>query len=135
MPDVNMRSSDHARGRTIVVVDDDLDIRDSIAEILVNEGYGVLTAPNGLQLLTTLAEKKPDLILLDVMMPAVNGLDLCRALKRSPDFCDIPVVLMSAVGTPEDVLQATALGAAEYFKKPFDVNRLVARIDELTRPA
>ena len=135
MPEaVKLRSLDHARDLTVVVVDDDLDIRDSIAEILVNEGYRVVTAPNGLQLLTMLAERKPDLILLDVMMPAVNGLDLCRALKRSPDFCDIPVVLMSAVGTAEDALLATTIGAAEYFKKPFDVNRLMARIAELTRP-
>ena len=81
MPEaVKLRSTDHARILTVVVVDDDLDIRDSIAEILLNEGYRVVTAPNGLQLLTTLAERKPDLILLDVMMPAVNGLDLCRAL-------------------------------------------------------
>lgn len=118
------------------MVDDDLDIRDAIAELLVGEGYRVRTAPNGLELLSALAEEdRPALILLDVMMPAVSGIDLCRALKRSPDFCHIPVLLMSAVGTSNDVQIATDSGAAEYFKKPFDLTRLVARIFELTRPA
>lgn len=118
------------------MVDDDLDIRDAIAELLVGQGYRVRTAPNGIELLSALAqEQKPALILLDVMMPAVSGIELCRALKRSPDFRDIPVVLMSAAATPDDVQVAAANGAAEYFKKPFDITRLVARIDELTRTA
>jgi DNA-binding response OmpR family regulator len=117
--------------RTIVVVDDDIDICSLIEDALVSHGYRVVTVPNGLELLTALAGKKPDLILLDVMMPAVSGLDLCRALKRSPEFRDIPVVLMSALESGNDVQLALTNGAAEYFKKPFQLTQLVARVDEL----
>lgn len=117
--------------RTIVVVDDDIDICSLIEDALVSHGYRVVTVPNGLELLTALAGKKPDLILLDVMMPAVSGLDLCRALKRSPEFRDIPVVLMSALESGNDVQLALTNGAAEYLKKPFQLTQLVARVDEL----
>jgi DNA-binding response OmpR family regulator len=117
--------------RTIIVVDDDIDICSLIEDALVSHGYRVVTVPNGLELLTALAGKKPDLILLDVMMPAVSGLDLCRALKRSPEFRDIPVVLMSALESGNDVQLVLTNGAAEYLKKPFQLTQLVARVDEL----
>ena len=117
--------------RTIVVVDDDIEICSLIEDALVSHGYRVVTVPNGLELLATLAGKKPELILLDVMMPAVNGLDLCRALKRSPEFRDIPVVLMSALELDTDDQLALTNCAAEYLKKPFQLAQLVARVDEL----
>jgi two-component system, OmpR family, phosphate regulon response regulator PhoB len=117
--------------RTVVVVDDDIDLCSSIEVALVSRGYRVVTVPNGLELLAVLAGKKPDLILLDVMMPAVNGLDLCRALKRSPEFRDIPVVLMSALESGNDVQFALTNGAAEYLQKPFQLTQLMASVDEL----
>ena len=119
---------------TVVVVDDDSDICCFIEDALVSHGYRVVSVPNGLELLTALAGKKPDLILLDVMMPAVSGLDLCRALKRSPEFCDIPVVLMSALELGNDVQTVLTTCAAEYLKKPFQLAQLVARVDELIGP-
>lgn len=117
----------------IVVVDDDLDICATIDEILSHEGYRVLTVPNGLKLLTTLAEKEPDLILLDVNMPAVNGFDLCRALKRSPEFCHIPVVLMSALADWDNQELAGTMGAVEHLHKPFDLQQLTTCVRDRKR--
>ena len=120
--------------RKVAVVDDDREVRDRIGQSLVDLGYEVKVAANGLRLVSTLHVDRPDLILLDVMMSWIDGFELCRAIKQNPEFRDIPIVFMSGKTAPADVERGMACGAADYFPKPLDLERLVARVRELVGP-
>ena len=120
--------------RKVAVVDDDREVRDWIRESLISRGYEVKVAGNGLRLVSTLHVDRPDLILLDVMMSWIDGFELCRAIKQNPEFRDIPVVFVSGKTAPADVERGLAAGAADYFPKPLDIERLVGRVEELIGP-
>ncbi len=120
-----------ARKKKIIIVDDDRETREMLQMALEFEGYDVSQAANGLRLISTLHVDRPDLILLDVMMSWIDGFELCRAIKKNDEFRDIPVVFISAKKTPSDIRQGLAAGAADYFSKPIDMERLIARIAEL----
>ena len=120
--------------RKLIIVDDDRETREMLTLALEIEGYEVREAANGLRLISTLEVDRPDAILLDVMMSWINGFELCRAIKQNDEFRDIPVVFVSARKTAEDVEQGIAAGAADYFTKPLDVERLARRLDELIGP-
>ena len=115
----------------IAVVDDDREVREWLEDTLSAAGYEVKLAANGLRLVSTLQVDRPDLILLDVIMSWIDGFELCRALKKNPEFCDIPVVFISGRTDPADVRQGLDCGAVDYFPKPLDSERLVARIREI----
>src|SRR5215831_5346618 len=117
-------------GRRVAVVDDDRDIRDALRGALTDEGYDVTVVPNGLRLLSALQVDKPDLIVLDVMMSWIDGFELCRAIKRNPEFRDIPVVFISGKTAPADIERGMAAGAVDYFPKPLDIERLLGRVEE-----
>jgi DNA-binding response OmpR family regulator len=112
-----------------MVVDDDRELREIVTEYLVEEGFEVHSVPNGLKLMRALRVDRPDVIILDVMMSWINGFDLCSALKHNPEFCDIPVMFMSARSDPADVERGYQCGAVDYVVKPFDVTDLRARIE------
>ncbi|MEW5852522.1 MAG: response regulator [Myxococcota bacterium] len=116
--------------RTITIVDDDPDTQRLLRITLELEGYGVATAANGLELLGPDAHK-PDLFLLDVMLSWMDGFDLCRAIKRNPVLKDVPVIFVSGRDSPHDVRRGLECGAADYFTKPFDIEKLTRRIREL----
>lgn len=116
----------------ITVVDDDADIREALRETLESEGYQVDLVPNGLKLVRALKLHRPKLILMDIMMSWVSGLDLCRALKANAEFSTIPVVFISARTSPAEVREGLGCGAVDYFTKPFDLPRLLERIAALT---
>jgi DNA-binding response OmpR family regulator len=78
---------------------------------------------------------RPDLILLDVMMSWIDGFELCRAVKKNDEFRDIPVIFISAKKTANDIRTGLAAGASDYFSKPIDMERLLARIAQLIGPA
>lgn len=100
------------------------------------EGFEVREAANGLRLISTLEVDRPDAILLDVMMSWINGFELCRAIKQNADFRDIPVIFVSARRNADDVAAGLAAGAADYFTKPLDVERLARRLEQLiARPS
>ena len=120
--------------RKVAVVDDDREVRDRIGQSLAELGYEVKVAANGLRLVSTLHVDRPDLILLDVMMSWIDGFELCRAIKQNPEFRDIPIVFMSGKTAQADVDRGMACGAADYFPKPLDLERLVARVRELVGP-
>jgi CheY-like chemotaxis protein len=120
---------------TVVVVDDDRDTRVLLRELLETWGYRVLEAGSGLRLIRILSVDRPDLILLDVMMSWVSGFELCRALKQNPRFTAIPVCFISGRSDPGSVREGISAGAADYFAKPIDVERLRGRVQGLTRPA
>lgn len=115
----------------VAVVDDDREIRDFLAATLGEAGFDVKLAANGLRLVSTLQVDRPDVILLDVMMSWIDGFELCRALKKNNQFCDIPVIFVSGRTTDEDIRIGMACGAVDYFKKPIDADRLIARLEEL----
>lgn len=125
------------RKRKIIIVDDDRDTREMLTMALDIEGFEVTEAANGLRLISTLHVDKPDAILLDVMMSWIDGFELCKAIKKNIEFKDIPVIFVSARKTPQDVAKGIEAGAADYFTKPLDVDRLVHRLNELIaqRPA
>jgi DNA-binding response OmpR family regulator len=119
----------------LIIVDDDRETREMLTLALDLAGFDVAEAANGLRLISTLHVDRPDAILLDVMMSWIDGFELCRAIKQNEEFRDIPVVFVSARKSPEDVRRGREVGAADYFTKPVDVDRLAARLMALVRPA
>jgi DNA-binding response OmpR family regulator len=120
---------------TVAVVDDDRDVRQALNDALTSAGFAVQLAPHALKLVSALEVDRPAVIVLDVVNSWIDGLGLCRALKRNQEYKEIPIVILSGKSEPESIRAAFQAGAAAYFVKPLDVSRLVARIVELTYPA
>jgi CheY-like chemotaxis protein len=114
--------------KTILVVDDEFGVAEVLEALLTDEGYRVTTAVNGRQGLTRLSEVRPDLVLLDVMMPIVDGPAMLRAMQEDPILRAIPVVMMSSLG--EDVVRTQCQGYAAFLRKPF---RATAVLDTVAR--
>ena len=119
----------------IIIVDDDRDTRELLAMALETEGFEVSSAANGLRLISSLQLRRPHLILLDVNMSWIDGFELCKAVKKNENFRDIPVIFVSGRGEPEDRRKGIEAGAADYFVKPRDLDRLIVRIRELVPAA
>ncbi len=117
--------------RKVIIVDDDRDTREMLTLALELEGYEVAQAANGLRLISTLHVDQPDLIVLDVMMSWIDGFELCRSIKKNDQFKAIPVLFLSARKSAEDQRRGLEAGAADYFTKPVQVERLLARVREL----
>ncbi len=118
--------------RKVAVVDDDRDVRELLEESLQSVGYEVKLAANGLRLISTLHVDRPDLILLDVMMSWIDGFELCQAIKQNSEFRDIPVVFISGRTSQADIERGFQVGCVDYFTKPLDLSRLLARVREVT---
>jgi CheY-like chemotaxis protein len=116
----------------VLVVDDDPDILDAICDILEAEGYRVSRARHGQEALEQVDSERPDVILLDLMMPVMDGVAFSRALRQRPLVSDVPIVVISADGNPQ---RAAAVGAAGYLAKPFDIDALLAHVAGITREA
>lgn len=114
--------------KTILVVDDELDIVDVLSDLLTAEGYRVLTASNGREGLARIAESRPDLVLLDRMMPVVDGAEMLRLMREDASLGGIPVVMMSAA---EGRRLSQELGCAAFLKKPFDLGTLLDTVARL----
>ncbi|HET9952423.1 MAG TPA: response regulator [Candidatus Eisenbacteria bacterium] len=119
-----------SKGR-ILVVDDEIYIVHILDFSLGMEGYEVLTALDGEQALERLKSDKPDLIVLDIMMPKVDGYEVCRTIKTNPETQHIPVILLSAKGRNVDQKMGFDVGADDYITKPFSPRKLVERINSL----
>ena len=119
-----------AKGR-ILVVDDEIYIVHILDFSLGMEGYEVLTALDGEQALEKARAEKPDLIVLDIMMPKLDGYETCKALKSNPETKDIPVILLSAKGRNVDQKVGFEVGADDYITKPFSPRKLVERINAI----
>lgn len=116
--------------RTILVVDDDQGLRELIRINLEHEGYGVIQAGNGLQCVSAVREQRPDMVILDVMMPEMDGLEACRQVR---EFSQLPILMLTARTQSEDVITGLDRGADDYLLKPFNVDELSARIRALLR--
>lgn len=117
------------KGKTILVVDDSVVIRKMVEIALENEQFNIMSVATGKDALKYLDENDPDLIILDIMLPDVNGLDVLKAVKASKQ--QIPVVMLSAKDTPRETSKAKELGANDFIPKPFKDEELVSKINEL----
>jgi len=117
----------------IFVVDDDPDILDLLRYNLTREDFRVSTANDGQEALDRVVEVNPDLILLDLMMPKVGGLDVTRKLQSNPRTKSIPIIMVTAKGEDSDIVVGLELGATDYIVKPFSMRVLIARIRKTLR--
>jgi CheY-like chemotaxis protein len=124
-------------GWRILVVDDEETVR-TLAEACILHGLGeqhqALQASGGEEALAAAERDQPDLILLDILMPGIDGFEVCRRLKASPSTKDIPIVFLTALGADKDVERGLALGGDGYMIKPFNAVTLAAQITELLGP-
>lgn len=112
----------------ILVVDDTPKNLTLVAQILVDHGYEPALAEGGPQALAFAAQRKPDLILLDVLMPDMDGIEVCRKFKADPATQGIPIIFLSAMATTDDTLSGFEAGAVDYVTKPFRIPELLARV-------
>ena len=112
----------------IVIADDSSENLHLLVEILTKEGYQVRSASNGVQVLETIAGQRPDLILLDIMMPDMDGYEVCRRLKADERTRDVPVIFISALNEPFDKVNAFSAGGVDYITKPFQVGEVMGRV-------
>jgi two-component system alkaline phosphatase synthesis response regulator PhoP len=115
----------------ILVVDDEAYILQILEFSLGAEGFEVVTATNGEIAVEKAVQGQPDLIVLDVMMPVLDGYETCRRLKRQAETKNIPVILLTAKGREADKRLGFEVGAADYIVKPFSPSRLISRIEEI----
>ena len=115
----------------ILVVDDEVYILHILDLSLGAEGFDVITATDGEEALAKAQREKPDLIILDVMMPRLDGYETCRRLKSDPGTRDIPVLLLTARGRDEDRQRGVESGADDYITKPFSPNKLINRVSDI----
>ena len=116
----------------IIVADDDQALSRTLSWILKENGYDVVTVPNGEHLLDRLGQDTFDLLLLDIMMPKVDGLQLLQRVKADPRFKDLPVLMISSMPPEEATVRALGLGAADFISKPFRVRELLARVRRIS---
>jgi two-component system response regulator MtrA len=115
----------------IVVADDDVDVRMLVALKLRHSGYDVIDVGDGAAAVEACRDERPDLVVLDLMMPVMSGLEACRAIKSEPGLADVPVVLLTARAQNTDVDAGLAVGADAYVTKPFSPKELAARVESL----
>ncbi|MFQ5990005.1 MAG: response regulator [Candidatus Methylomirabilales bacterium] len=113
---------------TILVVDDDPAVRELLGEGLAQRGYRVLTAPDGAEGLRLARMEQPTLVIADVLMPGLNGWELCRQVREDPTLTGIPFLFLSSVSDPSDRAHGLALGADDYVPKPVNLRELEIRI-------
>jgi DNA-binding response OmpR family regulator len=113
----------------ILVADDDMDIRDLVAFKLEQSGFDVTAVDNGLAALTAARLEPPDLVVLDVMMPGMSGIDVCRELRNDRSTSGLPIILLTARAQEGDVEVGFGAGADDYIVKPFSPRELVKRVE------
>ena len=119
--------------KNIIVVEDDLDIRELISFNLANEGHQVFEANNGEVGIDKARNNNPDLILLDLMLPGIQGLDVCRIIKSDQETKEIPIIMVTALGQEEDIVKGLETGADDYITKPFSIKVLIARVNAVLK--
>lgn len=117
----------------ILIVDDDHANRDTLEIILSSEGYQLEMAKNGPEALTKARDLLPDVILLDVMMPGMSGLDVCRAIRNDPLVSEVPIILLTVLDSKNSKISGYEAGADAFITKPIDRTELLARLRGLTR--
>lgn len=117
----------------ILIVDDEEDILELVQYNVEREGYQTLCAVTGEQALQIVQTDKVDLVILDLMLPGINGLEVAKSIKRNPQKADIPIIMLTAKGEETDIITGLELGADDYITKPFSPKILLARIRAVIR--
>jgi DNA-binding response OmpR family regulator len=117
--------------KKILIADDEQNIVISIEFLLRREGFDVVVAGDGEEALAKARAERPDLVLLDVMMPKMNGFDVCQALRADPELAGMRVMMLTAKGRETEVSKGLGLGADAYMTKPFSTKELVAQVRSL----
>ncbi|MGH3681969.1 MAG: response regulator transcription factor, partial [Natronosporangium sp.] len=120
-------------GRTVLVVDDDPTVSDVVSRYLERAGYRVTRAADGAAALAEFRRHRPDLVLLDLMLPGIDGLEVCRRLRELSG--QVPVIMLTALGEEADRVLGLQLGADDYVTKPFSPRELVLRVQSVLRRA
>ena len=119
--------------KTILVVEDEEDLRDIVIYNLERDGYKTVGVESGEEGLERAIALRPDLVILDLMLPGMNGMDVCRQLKQADDTKAIPIIMASAKGEEADIVSGLELGADDYVTKPFSPRILLARVRSVLR--
>ena len=114
--------------KKILVVEDDHDIRELLHYNLTREGFDVSVAENGLDGYTLASSEAPDLVILDLMLPQLSGIEVCKKLRENPTTKSTPVIMLTAKGEETDIVFGLGIGADDYMVKPFSIKELIARI-------
>lgn len=114
---------------SVLIVDDNSQNLQVLADILRNKNYKVATAKSGIKALHFINKRKPDLVLLDIMMPEIDGFEVCRRLKENKETADIPIIFISALTSTEDKLKGFKTGGVDYITKPFQKEEVLARVN------
>ena len=117
----------------VLVVEDDDEIRELLRLELETEGFAVITVTNGAKAVIAAREQKPDIILMDIQMPVMNGVEATRTIKNEPDIKHIPILMVTVLETKDDVIQGLEAGAIDYIIKPFFLPELKARVKAVLR--
>ena len=112
----------------VLVVDDESFILNLLKNGLTEHGFEVLTAENGFEAILAVEEHRPDVVITDIMMPRLTGLELLKALKNNPATADVPVFLISAMDQADMVQQGLDMGAVDYITKPFKINEIIGKL-------
>jgi DNA-binding response OmpR family regulator len=118
--------------KRLLIVDDDTEFLDILKQVLSNEEFDVTVATSAVEGGLILAGELPNMILMDIKMKGINGLDACKAIKKNPKTKDIPIIIVSALCSEDDIKSGLEKGAIDYFTKPVDLQKLVSRIKQLT---
>jgi phosphate regulon transcriptional regulator PhoB len=121
--------------KKILVVDDEKDIVDLITYNLEKEGFSTIKAYNGESALELVKAKKPDMVILDLMLPGIRGLEVCKFIRKNPETETLPIIMLTAKGDQVDKILGLEMGADDYITKPFNVGELIARVRAVLRRA
>lgn len=123
-----------ANGR-VLIVDDEEGFLLMIREALEMRGFEVVTATSAVEAGIEIASRRPDVILMDIKMPGINGLEACEAIKKNPATKKIPIMVVSALSGDSDIKKAYKAGVADYFVKPVNIEKVVAKLKDILGPA
>ena len=118
-------------GQKILVVDDEPNIVQSLAFVFNREGFDVASAGDGVQAMSMIRDSKPNLLILDIVMPNKNGYEVCQEIKSDPELKDIQVLMLSSISKENSRRHAMSQGADDYINKPFSPMQVVTRVKEL----
>ena len=128
------KKEDSERGIKIVAADDERDIRTILKRGLATEGHTVILATNGQEALEKIRSEKPDLVILDIMMPKMDGIEALQKIKNDPRTKDLPVIMLTGKSEDEDLLKGYKFGADYYITKPFKIRTLLSGIRMMIQP-
>ena len=117
--------------REILIVDDEPGVVAAIQFLMMQQGYGVLIAERGEDALDLIYKYRPDLVILDIMLPGISGWEVCEIIRLNPDYRNVKIIFLTARGTETEIARGMALGADAYIIKPFSNDRLVAKVKAL----